>query len=329
MAPTRQQLSQREIDAVLKHYNVGTVHEITELPEGSVYSPKVILKADKGRLLLKRRARGLDIPAVVAFSHEVMLECLKQGLCVPPLIATTDNNSMVQHADHVYELFPFIEGQRFDPAKPAHAREMGELLSDTYAYMDKLKTTFEPVVEPETIDRTRINPITPHRDALPADLVDDFKRALDHGADTAAANEKPKAIVHGDWHPGNMIYRQDRLVAVCDFDNTRIGSRDREIAQALVHVSLITPQPGQTASAVPPEPDPARLEAFWHGYKAHNGQSSPRAIAALMPAVMIDEALASIGPELNDNRVALLTAVHRKANWLSDHHQNLVALFSD
>lgn len=329
MAASRQQLSQREIDAVIRNYRVGTISDIRELPEGSVYSPKVILDTDRGTLLLKRRARGLDMPALVAFGHQVQLGCLANGLCVPPLIATEhDSNSMVQHQDHVYELFVYINGQRFDPSRPEHARQLGEMLHRTHTAMDQVRPSFEPAVETETIDLARLGALRANAGNLPGGLVEGYERVMNHAHDIAQANAKPPAIVHGDWHPGNMIFRDDTLIAICDFDNTRLGSRDRELAQALIHASLVAPKPGQTVSQTAPEPSRARLEGFWSGYRTRAEKPNPRTIAGLMPAVMIDEALAAIGPSLGEQHIPLLTGVWRKAGWLDEHQQQIVELLS-
>ncbi len=327
MAASRQQLSQREIDAVMKHYRVGAIRDIRELAEGSVYSPKVVLDTERGTLLLKRRARGLDLPALVAFGHDVLLGCLAAGLCVPPLLATeADANSMVQYSDHVYELFVFIEGERFNATNPRHANQMGQLLHETHTAMDSFTPSFEPARETQTIDRTRLTPLHRHADALPEGTLERFSRIVAYGHELAQANASRPALVHGDWHPGNMIFRGDALIAVCDFDNTRVGSRDRELAQALVHASLVTPQPGQSASGVHPEPDRARLESFWNGYASAGGRANARTIAGLMPAVMIDEALASLGDGLSEQGLGLLTAVDRKSAWLDAHQQALIDL---
>lgn len=325
MSQTRQQLSQREIDGVLKHYRVGAVHAIRELPEGSLYSPKVILDTERGTLLLKRRARGLDMPALVAFGHEVVLGCQSQGLCVPPLIGTAEENaSFVQFSDHVYELFVFIEGQRFDQSNPNHAQQMGSLLVETHAAMDRVDTSFPPATEPETIDISRLGSLKPIEHLLPPKLSEDVPRILGYAHELAQANATKPSIVHGDWHPGNMIFAGDTLVAVCDFDNTRIGSRLRELAQSLVHVSMITPKPGQSGADVPPEPDAVRLSSFWNGYRESGGGTSARTIVGLMPGVMLDEALATLGPTPSEQHGAMLTAVWRKAAWLDENQSRLI-----
>ncbi len=338
---SRQQLSQREIDQVLSNYALGTVHSVAELAAGSVYSPKVIIESDRGRFLLKRRARGLDLPAVVAFSHEVILGCLELGVCVPPLVGTSaNNNSMVQFEDQVYELFVYIQGQPFDrsPAMiDAHAQQAGALLGEVHRALDAIRTTFEPAVEPTTIDLGRVELIDQLGANIDTHQRDHLRRLMEFGSELAQANAQRPSLVHGDWHPGNMIYRGPEIVAVCDFDNSRMGSRLREVAQAMVHFSLKPPAPGQSAQRCDPDPDLGALASFWKGYCSDNASACPLKLSlGLMPAVMIDEALASIpahapaSPRAHAQRAtsessdAMLIAIARKAIWLDEHQGELV-----
>ncbi|MBL4698162.1 MAG: phosphotransferase [Phycisphaerales bacterium] len=339
--PSRQQLSQREIDHVLGHYNLGPIHSINELAAGSVYSPKVVVGSDRGKLLLKRRARGLDLPPVVAFSHEVILGCIERGVCVPPMLGTkADNNSMVQFEDHVYELFVFIDGIGFDRSAAMindHARESGSLLGELHRVLDQITTSFEGPVEPTAIDTTRLNTLGQSL-GISEQTHEHFERMLGYGDELAKANATGNAIVHGDWHPGNMIYRGNKIVAVCDFDNTRIGSRVREVAQAMVHFSLKAPAQGQRAQDCDPAPELGALKHFWGGYcSAYADESlapmnpsacSLRACAGLMGPAMIDEALAAVpaqssnGP--SEQTRSMLVAVARKALWLDEHQSELI-----
>jgi len=345
--PSRQQLNQREIDAVLGKYALGAVRSIDELAAGSVYSPKVVIGADRGKFLLRRRARGLDLPGVVAFSHEVILGCLESGVCVPPLVGTAQsNNSMVQFEDQIYELFVFIDGVLFDRSPAmigSHSAQAGALLCEVHRVLDTVRASFEPPVEPATIDLNRIGLLDHLGPGVTPAMRTQLRRLLQYGNELAKANAQRPALVHGDWHPGNMIYRGAEIVAVCDFDNTRVGSRVREVAQAMVHFSLKTPTPGQSAQSCDPDPDMEALRCFWRGYCSENGSSAdPKVCVGLMPAVMIDEALASLptnrssgspknpdspnSPNNNDQSDAMLIAVARKAIWLDEHQGTLVSM---
>jgi Ser/Thr protein kinase RdoA (MazF antagonist) len=332
---SRQQLSQREIDNVLGHYALGSVNSITELAAGSVLSPKVVLETDRGKLLLKRRARGLDLPGVVAFSHEVILGCLQAGVCVPPLIGTTlDNNSIVQFEDHVYELFVFIDGIRFDTSKQmigSHAHQAGALLAELHTALDTIEYASEPSIEKVPLNLDRLELLNQSSIQIADDMKIQLSRLLKFGAELITANDRSQAIVHGDWHPGNMIFQGSEIVAVCDFDHTRIGSRTRELAQAMIHFSMKLPTAGESPHQCAMEPDISALHAFWKGYQCINPDAYlPRLCIGLMPAVMIDAALASF-PYQNflgggDQPDSLLIAVSRKAMWLDEHQSQLISM---
>lgn len=330
MSSSRQQLSQREIDHVLGQYALGEVRSISELAAGSVYSPKVIIETQRGKLLLKRRARGLDLPAMVAFSHEVIIGCLKLGMCVPPLLATKTNNSMVQFEDQVYELFVFIDGVVFDRSPTmimAHAQQAGALLGEVHRTLDRVETKFEAPVEPTTIDLSRTKALDSTSLGVAEQMRDRLTKIIEYGGELAQANAQRPGLVHGDWHPGNMIYRGDQIVAVCDFDNTRLGSRSREVAQALVHFSLRAPARGQTAQNCDPAPDLDALRAFWQGYAGTTASPCPMKLCVgLMPAVMVDEALASVSESANAQSGSMLIAVDRKAGWLDSHQGELISM---
>lgn len=337
---SRQQLTQSEIDLVLGHYELGTIHSISELAAGSKYSPKVIVESDRGKLLLKRRARGLDLPPMVASSHEIIIACIERGLCVPPLLATKDGNSMVQTNDHVYELFSYIEGIIFDRSPSMithHCQQAGALLGethDTLAEIINTPRTFEPPIEPSAIDLSRASLLDSFASALDESSRARCKNILEFGDELIRANASSPSLVHGDWHPGNMIYRGQEIVAACDFDNTRVGSRPREVAQAMVHFSLATPKPGENAQTCNPEPIRPALRAFWMGYiqdAAGSNRSPARLCAGLMPAVMLDEALGTIASQLasgspNEQTTAMLVAVSRKAHWLHSNQSQLISL---
>ncbi|HIB02056.1 MAG TPA: hypothetical protein EYO31_09435, partial [Phycisphaerales bacterium] len=45
-------------------------------------------------------------------------------------------------------------------------------------------------------------------------------------------------IVHGDWHPGNTLYKDGEIIAVIDFDSLRICPRITDIANGALQFSM-------------------------------------------------------------------------------------------
>ena len=312
----RERFSAREFDEVLSCYALGRIDSVREVALGTPASPKAVVECARGRMLLKRRARGVDAPGVVAFGQSVMLGCLRAGVCVPPLVGTRDhNNSMVQIDDRVYELFVYIEG-RPDPRTAAAAERAGRLLGELHAAMDGVMRAGVGWAAPA--EGAPIDPGRADRAGLDREIAGPVRGLLGRVAAFGAGGEA--ALVHGDWHPGNVIFRGDEPVAVCDFDNTRMGSREREVAQGLAQFSLVRAAPGEPPARWAGEADLERLAAHWRGYVASAPSAlDPRRVVGLMPGVLMEEAIGS-------GHAEVVWAVLRKAQWLEDRRDELVGV---
>jgi hypothetical protein len=115
MTSERERFEPDELAMVLSHYDLGVISTAKEFTRGSRRSPKLLLETPNGRYLLKRRAVGRDDPLKVAFAHALTGHLLDRKFPVPALIGTReDNNSLLQLGGHVYEVFTYIEGERYD-----------------------------------------------------------------------------------------------------------------------------------------------------------------------------------------------------------------------
>ncbi len=312
-ADTRERFSQQELSEVLARYELGEVRSVREVPLGTPASPKALVDCARGVLLLKRRARGVDAPDLVAFTHELALGCLRQGVCVPPLVGTRDgNNSMVQTDDRVYELSVYIEGNT-DPRTALSAERSGMLLAELHRAMDAVRGTLSwaPPVEAAAIDPGRV---APGKGRVDGEIVGSVRGVLERAA--AFAGRTTPGLVHGDWHPGNLVYRADEPVAVCDFDHARLGAREREVAQGLAQFSLTRGATGQDPSSWPAEADLDRMAAHWRGYRAGGGAADLSVVTGLLPGVLMEEGLGATDPRA-------VWLVLRKAQWLEDRRDEI------
>ena len=115
--------SSEELVRVLSHYDVGIVHRVKPLTAGNRRAPKVIVTADKGVFLLKRRPRGRDDLQRVAFAHAVQQHLARKSFPVTSLLATTDEQTTALSLEnHIYEFFRFVTGTRYDGSAEATAR---------------------------------------------------------------------------------------------------------------------------------------------------------------------------------------------------------------
>ncbi len=342
----RDRFATDELAIVLSHFDIGTIEAIQEFPRGSRKSPKLILRTDTGLYLLKRRARGKDDSFKVAFCHALQLYLAAKQFPLPHLIGTKkDNNSMLQWKGEIYELFEYIKGTSYDNSLEA-TQDAGKIL----ALFHKLLTDYEPEYEPpqgsyhgsRSVARameaipTTLAKVDPKNAADQADSINNSVRFLHTSYNEAAmrVNEMgltdwPMQIVHSDWHPGNMLFRGTRVVAVIDYDAARIQQRIIDVANGALQFSILGG--GDDPAQWPDYIDESRFKRFLRGYDSVPGCVLSRAELRTVPWLMVESLIAqsvipiaATGSFARMEGVGFLDMVERKVRWLQGHAEMLV-----
>lgn len=325
-----------ELARVLSHYDLGVVQRIKPYPRGSRKSPKVLLRTETGRYLLKRRADGKEDPYKVAFCHELQSTLAERHFPLPRLIGTRHrNNSMLQIDGATYELFEYIRG---DPylASEAAAADAGRVLALFHKLLADHESAYRPPEGSYHASRAVIHAL----ERLPATLDTTFGVSADH-ADTARGiarryrssrdqvaalgfDQWPAQVIHGDWHPGNMLFQGSRVVAVIDYDAARIQQWVLDVANGLLQFSIL----GDTGSPIqwPEGLDLARYRRFLCNYASHRDKALTSAELQALPHLMIEALVAECVIPIaatglfgrSDGR-QFLTMVRRKAMWIERH----------
>ena len=127
-ATVAEEIDGQDLAIVLSRYDIGAIERISDYRKGSRRAAKMLVGATKGKYLLKRRAYGNDVRNHVQFAHEVQKRLKEHGFPVAGLVETIDGLTFVEHDNRIYELFRFINGNRFDKSNPA-AAESGRILA--------------------------------------------------------------------------------------------------------------------------------------------------------------------------------------------------------
>ena len=333
----RQRFEVRELAVVISHYDMGVIDKIQVYPRGSRRSPKLRIKTDRGEFLIKRRGPGRDDPRRVAFAHDLQSYLACQGYPVPWIVPTRGGGkSMVQLNGHIYETFQYVEGTRYDQSVPATEQAGGvlgrlhRLLADykpqtpppggTYHAAGELDGRVASV--PEAIGR-----VDPQADARRITGICEFLREAYHAAadqvERAGYSGLAGVILHGDWHPGNLLYRKDTVAAVLDFDSARLGPRIADVANGVLQFSVEMATPDDPASW-PDGLDDRRLKAFLRGYDQAAGVPLDRRERAVLAGLMIEafivESVVPIAATGSFSRIPgskFLEMVERKVRWMS------------
>ncbi len=329
-----------ELAIVLSHYNLGVIESITEFKKGSRRSPKVGVVCDQGKFLLKRRPAARAHPDKVRFAHRIQKRLRSNSFPVAKLISTRDGRStFVTLREGIYELFEFVVGQPFQRTA-AEAYDAGAVLAHFHQATDGL--TFSPSIPTPHGDyhdvpgvRTGLcsigSSLSSHEsfsgdEAELATLVQFLLESYDRAAD--AVNELgflgwPEQVIHSDWHPGNLLFREGKVVAVIDYDSVRRSRRVSDAANGALQFSMIAE--GDPATW-PDHLDEERWNAFLNGYESLSPLTEEERLSVphLMGEALVAECVAPItrtGLVGRWSGFRVLKMVRRKLEWLALHSE--------
>lgn len=325
-----------ELERVLSCYDIGKVDQTEPLTAGSRSAPKMIVISDQGKFLLKRRPKSKSDMYRVAFSHSVQMHLAEKNFPVSRLITTAQDNSTVLQLDHhIYELFSFITGVRYNGTAEATkdaGRQMAgfhKILSEfNYEIIKPLTGSFHDSGgvrnHLKTIGSETKAPLAPMK-YISDELMRLYERASVQVNSLGYDSWKP-LIVHGDWHPGNMLFADDKVAAILDFDSIKIAPAVTDLANGMLQFSIVAgrPNPADWLDYL----DTDRLVQFVDGYRDIRPLKvcKQEALIDLMIETMIAEAVlpvATTGFFGHMQGEGFLKMIRRKAKWINRNRKAL------
>ncbi|UCF42415.1 MAG: phosphotransferase [Planctomycetota bacterium] len=328
--------SSEELAQVLSHYSVGVIHHVKHLTAGSKRAPKMVIISEQGKFLLKRRPKGKDDLYRVNFAHAVQTHLASKDFPVTNLVATRDqNDTVLQLNHHIYELFQFVTGYRYDGSAEATidtGRQLARFhqhLTDFANQSNLPKGSFHD----SNIVRRHLRTTGTQKGVTPAKKLQQTAEALMvlYNASSVRVSELgfdswPQQIVHGDWHPGNMLFNEGKLTAVLDFDSVKVAARVTDLANGMLQFSIVGDRPNP--ADWPDYLDQAKLVQFLDGYRQVIDLQGDRfdSLFDLMIETMIAEAIlpvAATGFFGHLSGLEFLRMIQRKAEWIDTSRDKL------
>ena len=332
----REHFTPEELAVVFSHFDIGIIESVAEYPRGSRKAPKLLIVSEQGKFLLKRRARGKDDPYKVAFSHAIQLYLAAKQFPLPHLIGTRkENNSMLQWRNGVYELFEYIPGQSYPQTLEA-TFDSGRVLALYHKLLHDFHSEWQPATgsyhaAPSVEHGLKLIPKTLQSSEIDIqDLVKSLTQIYQNAArevEDAGLAKWPQQIVHADWHPGNMLFRDNRVVAVIDYDSARLLPRVIDIGNGALQFSIIG---GDDDVAHWPEYlDETRYKRYLRGYDEVMllSDAEVKCIPWLMIEALIAEAVFPIAATGTFGRLEgllFLQMVQRKVDWMQRSAEKLI-----
>jgi len=328
--------SSEELAQVLSHYDVGIIHQAKPHTAGSRRVPKIVITSEQGKFLLKRRAKGKDDPYHVAFAHAIQTHLTEEAFPVAPLLATCDEKNTILHLNNrIYELFDFVTGSRYDGSAEATA-DTGRQLANFHLHLAEFAEQWKPLrgsFHDSSIVRRRLKTAGAEKGRQPnkkllktAEVLMTLYNASSVRVSELGFDSWPEQIVHGDWHPGNMLFSKRKLVAVLDFDSVKIAPPVTDLANGMLQFSIVGARPNP--ADWPDYLDQAKALQFLNGYRKviKLKKNELKSLLDLMIETMIAEAIlpvAATGFFGNLSGLDFLKMIQRKAEWIDKNRKKL------
>jgi homoserine kinase type II len=340
----REKFGAEELAICLSHFDLGTIYSIKEFARGSRRAPKTVIECERGKFLFKRRQKGTEEIKKVAFTHQIQLSLAAQNFPLPHLLGTRDeNNSMLVLNDKIYEMQEYITGGNYD-SSPLATEQGGHALGLYHKLLENFEGEYDPPTasyhNAKVIHQAVIKcagALKQKNQATDSILktVKYLEEAYRHCAESAnklGLKEWPPQIVHGDWHPGNMLFRDRLVVAVIDYDTARLQQRVIDFANGALQFSILGG--GADPLGWPVHIDMSRFASFLQGYDAVNVIATDEMMAApyLMCEAMIAEAVLPIAATGSFGRFdgsAFLTMIRRKVEWILSSMDDLTSVLGE
>ena len=344
-ARERAKFDPTELAIALSHYDLGVIESITDFPRGSSRSPKVGIVCGKGKFLLKRRSIQRAHPESIRFAHRVQEHLAKHGFPAPAIVRTREHRNELLHIrEHVYELFEFIAGQPFRQSAN-ESRDAGAVLGRFHNGTENIRPAAStPTPRGDYHDAAAVrtglcsigSTLSSHDsftgdEAELATLVQFLLGAYDEAATALTATgfrNRPTRIIHSDWHPGNLLFRNQKVVAVIDYDTLRVSQRMIDVANGALQFSIT----GSGDPATWPEQvDEDRFAAFLAGYESVSALSTEdrASIVDLITEALIAESVPPITETGSVGRWAgfrILQMIRRKVMWIRNNAKCLISV---
>ena len=342
-APERPQGDRRarftlpEVTEVLARFDLGPIRRATEFAAGSRKAPKLLLETEAGRFLLKRRSIARHPLPRIRFGQSLQRTLERFRFPVAGLVTLRGGDeTLLIREGNAYEIFHFVEGTRFNRSDDA-CLQAGETAALLHRYLaghsaEGLEpASFHASPTVTTALRTACASIASVDPAVDLPGLEAQVQALAVAYAEASARVEAEGFsglrtvtVHGDFHPGNLLYALGRVAAVLDFDSARLEPRVVEVANGMLQFA----QPGRRGVSPldwPAKLDRVRLRAFMLGYSEATDVPLTPAERTMIPWLMIEAMVAeSIVPIANTGSFADLPAgpfletVARKCAWVRE-----------
>jgi Ser/Thr protein kinase RdoA (MazF antagonist) len=220
--------------------SLGAIRDVTR--EGGTAGRNLTFLAGNRRYFLRGRNPKYSSDEEILYDHSLMKYLARKGILAPIPLVSSQDKPWLRLNGRVYELYDYIAGRRFDDESADDLRNAAMALAKYHAAVggfvpqgrkpraemrEDHPSLIKPILE-ELLSRSRgsacrtIAYLIDQLDLIQAMLPDSAYWRL------------PQAVIHGDFHPANIIFGYDDRVYFTDFDWASVQARARDVSDGII-----------------------------------------------------------------------------------------------
>jgi Ser/Thr protein kinase RdoA (MazF antagonist) len=207
------------LSALASVYGIADPGRVASFGGLGTVSENFLVQVGEARRVLKRRPWAE--PGRLEAELRLAEHARDRGVPVAPVIPALGGELVGRHGGDDWALFEFVEGGHFGGT----AEEI-EAAADVFArlIMPQARGPL-PTEPPPSVPPDRLLDAAGESDAELGDLSRTFRPAIEAARRDVSENMGPhaaeRAIVHTDYHPRNLIFREGRVACVLDFEDVK------------------------------------------------------------------------------------------------------------
>lgn len=230
-----------ELKRVLSFYDLGELERAYRVEQG-VVNENWIVETIQGRYFLKRRHPELRNADLIRAQHGLIKHLRGSGFPAPDIIPTRRRETLLILDGEFYEIQGLIDGKPYQQNNAAHLIAAANALGFYHAYVQNFTSqTLCNVARLycPTVLTSNLLFLYEDSELCKGPCVDFVEALASHAADLSlrlsSFEQLPHVVIHGDYHAGNLIFKNDCIVGLVDFDKACYQPRIVELAEALIY----------------------------------------------------------------------------------------------
>jgi Ser/Thr protein kinase RdoA (MazF antagonist) len=203
---------------------------------GGTATPKWTINTSEGRYVVRIKPDEFSDANRSTLTHHALTKLADAGLPVHRPLPRSSGETLYTHGDFVIEVLEWIEGEPWVDGSAEAVRNLGVFLARFHAILDGdiSSTTQMREDHPDTLQPIIDQLIATASDTEQLNTINGLLSLNRQQLDQSLYSSLPRALIHGDFHPGNIRFHDVEVAALYDFDYLDTQARVRDLVDALM-----------------------------------------------------------------------------------------------